>query len=46
MPYIIETSVIDFEHRLNQDLARDFTREMFKEQIERFPKLQTVFDNT
>jgi alkylresorcinol/alkylpyrone synthase len=46
MPYIIDTSVIDFEHRLSQDIARDFTREMFKEQIERFPKLQTVFDNT
>jgi alkylresorcinol/alkylpyrone synthase len=38
--------VIDFEHSLNQSLAKEFTMEMFKEQIQRFPKLQTVFDNT
>ena len=46
MPYIIDTSVIDFEHIQNQSSIKSFTMEMFKEQILKFPKLQSVFDNT
>ncbi len=46
MPYIIDTSVIDFEYSQNQSLAKTFTTEMFKDYVKRFPKLQSVFDNT
>lgn len=46
MPYILDTSVIDFEYSLNQSLAKTFTNEMFKDYVQRFPKLQSVFDNT
>ena len=46
MPYIIDTSVIDFEYRQNQSVVKNYAMEMFKEQILRFPKLQLVFDNT
>jgi alkylresorcinol/alkylpyrone synthase len=46
LPYIIDTSVIDFEHGIKQSIAKNFTLEMFSEQIQRFPKLRNVFDNT
>ena len=46
MPYIIDTSVIDFKDNQSQSLAMNFTKEMFKDQIERFPKLESVFENT
>jgi len=46
LPYIIDSSVIDFEYSQNQFLAKTFTNEMFKDYIQRFSKLQSVFENT
>lgn len=46
MPYIINTSTIDFDNALEQSITKSFTLEMFKEHIQKRPKLQSVFDNT
>jgi alkylresorcinol/alkylpyrone synthase len=46
MPYIINTSTIDFDNALEQSITKSFTLEMFKEHIQRRPRLQSVFDNT
>lgn len=46
MPYIINTSTIDFDYSLEQSVTKSFTMDMFKEHILKRPNLQTVFDNT